>query len=279
MAYYLTVISGADEGRSCEVEGDQVLIGRSPQAQFPLKDDSIAWEHAVVRRENGRVLIDNLAAGGTRVRGKRITTPTRLAPEDEIELSPTCRLLFIEQRTAERPPTLAIVMAAIVLVLLIGGAGAYAYVSLSKPGAKPMTTAHWRTAYTRLGARFDQWSAQGLVPERALARYRNAWRLEQVGLFADAATNWEELNSILLTLSAPAVTGDDLTMAESASHTQRALNVIMGYDPSARHTDFEWNRDDAYADALVWFVRKRAVIARKAAQDAGQTGKKKKRRR
>lgn len=278
MGYYLTVISGADEGQTFLIEEDEVVIGRSPSAQFVLKDESVAWEHAVIRRENGKCVINNLSAAGTRLRGKKITTPTRLLSQDEIELSDSCRLLLVEEaESSGRPSALVLIVAGLALVLLLGAGAAYAVYAFSQPVTRAVTPAHWRAAYTRLDDRLEQWTSRGYITPRALVLYRNAWRLEQVSNFHDAASNWEELNSLLLTQRSPDLTIDDLTMAESASPTQKALNVYMGYDPSATPFDYEWATDDAAADALVWFVRKRSVMVRAQATEAGQTGKKKQR--
>lgn len=275
MGYYLTVISGPDEGRTWALEEASVMIGRSPSAGFVLQCESVAWEHALVEVKDGGVTISNLAAGGTRVRGKRISAPTRLSPQDEIELSPECRLLMAEEQTAAKPPVALIAVVALLLVGLIGFGGVYAYSTLTDEGQRPISVLHWRRGYARLDQRLDMWATRDEVPGRALQLFRNAWRLEQVKAYNGATRNWEELNSILLTHISP-VTGDDKTMSESASGNAKALNVIMGYDRRTPSTDYEWNTDNAYADALVWFVRKRAAITRKLAADAADAGKKKK---
>jgi hypothetical protein len=277
MGYYLTVIMGTDEGRSLTIEDEQVMIGRSPSAQFVMGDESVAWEHAVVAREDGKWTVNNLAAAGTRVRGKKITAPTRLAPQDEIELSPTCRLMLVEQQDAtDRPSPGVLIAIAALLVLLIGAGAAYAVYAFSSSAPRPITPTHWRNAYVKLDERLDHWTTQGSMPPRALQLFRNGWRLEQVHDWMGATRNWQELNSLLLTQRDSGITGDDLTMSESASESQKALNVLMGYDRTAQATDFEWATDNSYADALVWFARKRSTITRQMAEETGQTGKKKK---
>lgn len=277
MGYFLTVIMGADEGRSHVIEGEQVLVGRSPSAQFVLADESVGWEHAVISRADGKWTVNNLAAAGTRLRGKKITAATRLNAQDEIELSPTCRLIFSEEQSAaERPSTGVLIVVGALLLVLIGSGAAYAVYAFSSSAARPITAGHWRAASVALDQRLDQWTASAQMPPRSLLLFRNAWRLEQVNDWVGAATNWEELNSLLLTQREPTITEDNLTLSESASNTSKALNVLMGYDRTASPNDFEWSTDNSYADALVWFVRKRATIARQTADDTGQSGKKKK---
>ncbi|MBL8746318.1 MAG: FHA domain-containing protein [Phycisphaerae bacterium] len=277
MGYFLTVIMGADEGRSHTIEGDQVVVGRSPSAQFVLADESVGWEHAVVARVDGKWTVNNLSAAGTRVRGKKITAPTRLAPQDEVELSPTCRLLFAEEQDAsDRPSPGVLIAVGALLVLLIGVGAAYAVYAFSSTTNRPITPNHWRNAYVLLDSRLEQWTASGKMPPRALLLFRNAWRLEQVSDWVNSASNWEELNSLLLTQRESTITDDNLTLSESASPTQKALHVLMGYDRTAHATDFEWDTNNSYADALVWFARKRSTITRQLADDTGQSGKKKK---
>lgn len=277
MGYFLTVIMGSDEGRSHTIEGDQAVVGRSPSAQFVLADEGVGWEHAVIARVDGKWTVNNLSAAGTRVRGKKITAPTRLAPQDEIELSPTCRLVFAEEADAtDRPSAGVLIAVGALLVLLIGIGAAYAVYAFSSTANRPITPNHWRAAYVLLDARLDRWAAAGKMPPRSLQLFRNAWRLEQVSDWVNSASNWEEMNSLLLTQREPSLTEDNLTMSESASPTQKALNVLMGYDRSGHATDFEWDTDNSYADALVWFARKRSAITRQLAEDTGQAGKKKK---
>ncbi len=277
MGYYLTVIMGTDEGRSHTIEGDQAVIGRSPSAQFVLGDESVGWEHAVVALTDGKWTVNNLAAAGTRVRGKKITAPTRLAPQDEVELSPTCRLQFAEEQdTSGRPSAGVVIAVGALLLLLVGVGAAYAVYAFSSTVSRPITPIHWRNASILIDGRLDEWSSNGKMPPRAILLFRNAWRLEQVTDWSGAARNWEELNSLMLTQREPTVTEDDLTMSESASATPKALNILMEYDKSGHPRDFEWDNDNSYADALVWFARKRSAITRQLALEADPKGKKKK---
>ncbi|MDX2116001.1 MAG: FHA domain-containing protein [Planctomycetota bacterium] len=273
MAYYLTVASGPDQGRSILVSEGEVLIGRSPSAHLQLKDPAISWEHAVARIEDGRLVLRNLSALGTKIRGKRISTDTRLAAEDEVELTEATRLLVVAEQ-AESGATLSPLAIVLIALLLLGvsGGGVAAVLMMESSSDPPVTARHWRQGYVRLLERMEQWQVQGSMPQRAVELFRNAWRLEQVSINTRAARQWEELNSMFLTLTAPELTGDQLTLAESAGSTSKALNVIMGWDQKANASDFEFNTTDAYADALVWFVRKRAEITRKAAA-AAEAGK------
>ena len=277
MSYFLTVISGPDEGKTCLIGQGEVLIGRSPGSQLQLKDESISWEHAVVRNTEGRIGVRNLSALGTRVRGKRVTGEVRLSGNDELELSPVCKVLLVQQEgePTEASSTRLAIMAVVALVVLLGIGTAVFF--FTRPKARPITTTHWRTAYGKLSERVAAWQANRWVGTQIGDLFRDGWRFEQVENIKLANQRWERLNSLLLTLRNSEVTNDDLTFAQSASPTPKAMNVLMGWDQSVRSTDFEWTSHDAYADAMVWFVRKRADTTRKLLEEleAKAKGKKK----
>jgi len=71
----------------------------------------------------------------------------------------------------------------------------------------------------------------------------------------------------MLSMPTPLDDDENRTFAEIAGPTAKTLGVIMGWDKTVTSTDFEWSTDEAYADALVWFVRNRATKSRKRAGD------------
>ena len=100
MAYFLTITHGTDKGKTFPVESGECIIGRSPSSTIVLHDESVAWEHAVVRETAGRLVLQNLSALGTRVKGRRVGQEIRLGASDEIQLSDRCRIQ-VEQRIAD----------------------------------------------------------------------------------------------------------------------------------------------------------------------------------
>lgn len=267
MGYFLSVISGVDEGKSCLIGQGEVLIGRSPTATLSLKDETASWEHAVVLESEGKLIVRNLSALGTRVRGRRVTGDTKLAPNDEIELSPTCKLLVVEQSEVEKPTSpLTIALIAAVALLILGGLAAGMFL-MNQQDSRPISGVHWRAAYTRLNERVERWEAERLVPSEIGDLLRDGWRYEQIENIKGANERWLRLSSMLLTLRARPITGDGLTFAESTPPSRRALHVLMGYDTTGRSGAPEWNSDDAYADALVWFARIRAETTRKILEE------------
>ncbi|MEQ9617139.1 MAG: FHA domain-containing protein [Phycisphaerales bacterium] len=266
MSYQLVVIEGADEGRRFDVGAGEVLIGRGPSASIALKDESISYEHAIVRVEDGKLFLQNLSALGTTVRGRKVSEETRLTANDQIELSSKCRIV-VEMSEGGTVPNKALLGVAAVLVLILVLGAAAVLLGGRGGGAPPMTSAHWRTAYAQIGARLDTWAAEGRVPSDLSRMFREAWRREQADNDRVAAGSWEGLNSALLSLPSPLEDDEGRTFGELASRNGEALKVIMGWSQTANQSDLQWSTDAAYADALVWFVRLRAKTTRTRAGD------------
>lgn len=268
MAFYLTVNRGADEGRSFRIEPGEYLIGRSPSALIQLKDDSVAWEHAKVREQNGKLYIQNLSAAGVRVKGTRITDEVRVGPNTEIQLTEQCRML-VEERLAgggTASGTQTVMLMILLLMIVVGGVGML--LSHREPKPRPMLERHWRQAYTLLDSRMTKWIDEESFPPQAAELFREAWRMDQTGSYGPAAQKWAQLRALLLVL--PMKFPSDYahaTWAEVAGPTPKALGIIMGWDREAASTDFAANTDTSYADALVWFVRKRADIMKARAAE------------
>jgi pSer/pThr/pTyr-binding forkhead associated (FHA) protein len=269
LAFYLTVTQGTDEGKTFRVEPGECVIGRSPSSTIVLEDESIAWEHVMLREDGGRLVLQNLSAIGSRVRGRRVTDEVKLASNDEIELTEQCRVL-VHQRLSGRARVVSkrtgVLLGIVGLVIVIAAVVAWQL----RPAAPPprrVTEAHWRQAYTRIEDRLEQWTTRRVFPEEALIVYRDAWRLERAQNPAVAARKWEQMRALLLTLPFPGAEGKDIRIVEMAGTNSKALRVIMGWDLESSSTDFRWNTDEAYADALVWFVRRRAEYSRRRAEE------------
>jgi len=268
MSYQLLVISGADEGRRFDVGEGEILIGRAPEAPISLKDESVSYEHAIVRIEDGRLYLQNLSAMGTTVRGRKVSEQTRLSPNDEIELSAKCRVLVELTEGGAGPNKLVLGAVAAVLVLVLIFAAVF-MMGRNKGGSPPVTMSHWTKAYITLGERLESWTDQGRIPSEVVLMFRDSWRHEQAKDYAIAAGKWERLNSAMLAMPSPLEEEDDSTFAELAGSNSQALTVLMGWSQTANTSDLQWTTDRAYADALVWFVRKRAQISRKRAGEDG----------
>ena len=262
MAYLLSVRCGVDKDRTFRIEPGENVIGRSPSSQIVMHDESVAWEHALIGVDDGRLTIRNLSAHGIRHRGRHLSGEAVRHANDEIELSDRCTVVLRQRAGAHAAasvpkPVIALVVSA---VFVIVAGMAVMIMGQSEPARRPVSSAHWRQAYHRLDERMTTWSDQGIFPAKAHAAFNEAWRLEQVRNPIEAARKWQELRSWLLATPLPGAGPGGPTIAESAGATPKSLQVVMGWDLHARSTDFTWNSDTTYADALVWFVRTRAHV-------------------
>src|SRR5690606_11656600 len=89
----LSVRTGPDTGRVEKLaDGDQVLIGRAPEARLLLQDPRVSSRHALVRREGDRVTVQDLgSANGTLINGDALegAEPRTLKAGDEIQVGET----------------------------------------------------------------------------------------------------------------------------------------------------------------------------------------------
>ena len=163
MAFYLSVIGGADEGRSFRLDTGDYIIGRSPSAKVILKEESVAWEHALLKVDGVKLTVQNLSAAGTKVKGRKIAEPTRLASHDEIQLSDNCRLL-VEQRMSGSGQVSPFLLGLLLVLLLIIVAFGFKQLSAGGVAERPMEPQHWRQAYTRIVDRVEHWTQLGYFP-------------------------------------------------------------------------------------------------------------------
>jgi pSer/pThr/pTyr-binding forkhead associated (FHA) protein len=263
MVFYLKVMGGADDGTSHRVESGDVVIGRAPTAKIQLRDESVAWEHAVVRDAGARLVVNNLAAAGIKVRGKRVTEESRVAAGDEIVLSHKVKVI-VESRTGaggtggSSRTTLMLVLA---VVLLLVGLGAV--MLLTRDGGifkPPMSERHWRQGYVRLAERAETWVDQNRFPKEAVVFFHDAWRLENANNLKAAAEKWRTLQNVLRSLPTPSSNGgvSAIRFPENSQAEPTALGIVMGWDTWTGTSEINWDSDEAFADALMWFVRKRA---------------------
>ena len=271
MAFHITVQGGLDDGNTFRVEG-QCIIGRAPRCQVLLSDPDVAWEHASLQDLSGRLFLQSLSAAGTKLKGHAVSKEARVVHGDEIQITPSCTLVVEEKIGKSRasnitPPVLAGILI-LVGALLFGG---FKLLQPEPPRIIPLTLADWDKAVDRLTTRMEDWEERGEFPEEAINIFRDAWRFEMAYNNKAAAQRWDVLHSVLLTLDLPGSRFERRAIAEAAGPNQRALDVIMDRDPLTNMTtDPQWQSDEAFAGALTWFVRKRAISTNKKVKAAGQ---------
>jgi FHA domain len=270
MAFYLKVIGGADDGTSHRVDAGDVVVGKAPTAKIQLRDETIAWEHVVVKDAGSRLVVVNLAAAGTKVRGKRITEETRVSSGEEIVLSGKVKMI-VENRSGAAAGGLGktgAILVALVLLLVVG-MGATFILTREKPTEQqPITDANWRQAYNAICMRLEKWADEGRMQREVLVAFQDAWRYEQVGNNKAAWERWNKLQSVLNGLKAPNSKGvGPARISEAAGPTFASLGLVMGWDSALVNSEASADSDETLADALVWFVRKKTEILGRQLKD------------
>jgi hypothetical protein len=266
MAYFLTIMTGPEEGKTAEVVGECV-IGRSGDAGLQIEDESVSWEHAIVRESGDKLVLENLSALGTDVNGNSAVGETKLAHGDEVQLSPRC-IIKVDNRitagTAKRGSPVVLVGGIVlaVAVVFIGVAwfavSAASQVAAAISGGGMPSPEEWAVAYTKLNDRLGTWEDRGYVTEDFVRRFNEAWATEKDGRTDSAHFQWVGIYSTLL--SEPVPGSRDTLIGTATEQKPVALSAIMGRGSDAGEP--KWDSNDSYAKALVSFVRFRAQLTK-----------------
>jgi len=69
------IMNGPDKGRSFEVDGDVVFVGRAPDNEISIKDKSVSRKHLKIVKRAKRYYVTDLGSkNGTFIDGKRVTS-------------------------------------------------------------------------------------------------------------------------------------------------------------------------------------------------------------
>ena len=106
--FRLSIQSGAAAGKAFVLDREELLLGRSEQADITLPDPEISRRHArLVRMGSGYQIEDLGSTNGTFVNGVRLSAPRMLQPGDRIQFG----LHTVALYEAERPDTEATLVA------------------------------------------------------------------------------------------------------------------------------------------------------------------------
>ncbi|CUS02731.2 protein of unknown function [Candidatus Promineifilum breve] len=96
-AYRLQMQNGPEPGRSYELQGDSLTIGRYPLADIVIDDPDVGYRHALLTRQGATYRIADLGCdAGTYVNGRRVgAEPVALAPGDVILLGARLSAAFL----------------------------------------------------------------------------------------------------------------------------------------------------------------------------------------
>jgi Nif-specific regulatory protein len=85
----LIVVAGPLIGNSFALGDNEIQIGRAPSSAIRVTDPEVAWEHCVIRLQEGRYhLMDRRSGAGTYVNGMRVAQH-RLEPDDQVSIGET----------------------------------------------------------------------------------------------------------------------------------------------------------------------------------------------
>ncbi len=88
------------EGHEILLQEGENVIGREPEAAVWIDDSAVSRRHArIVIDRNGATLEDLGSKNGTRLRGKRIRSTTRLADCDVIQIGPASMVFRLYRQT------------------------------------------------------------------------------------------------------------------------------------------------------------------------------------
>ena len=101
----LATVSGPDRHAVHRISSAETRVGRSPDADFTVRDPLVSEFHFNVRVDGSRFSLGDLESrNGTKLNGRTVTTGTRVVLKnfDEIELGMT-RLVFVAYRFRSTP--------------------------------------------------------------------------------------------------------------------------------------------------------------------------------
>ncbi len=142
--YVLEILDGSQKGLVFPIEGERVTLGRRPENSLVLKDEKCSGQHAEIVQESGQFVLRDLdSRNGTILDGRKIQEvalspfdilqigTTQIAFRDADQAMPTddMSMTTLDQSTvARRGGQRKLPIGAIlVVVLLIAGGGAWAY--------------------------------------------------------------------------------------------------------------------------------------------------------
>lgn len=97
----LYVLRGPDKGQMFQAPDGPAVVGRQSE-HIPLTDDAVSREHAVMRPDGNRWILEDLnSSNGTYVNGQLIHDPTTLKRGDQIKVGATL-LVFRDDESVER---------------------------------------------------------------------------------------------------------------------------------------------------------------------------------
>ena len=73
------------EPRSVPLSGDRTVVGRNPEAEIPIDDEAVSWNHLEIENRGGALMATDLdSRNGTALNGEPLDRPRRLRDGDTL---------------------------------------------------------------------------------------------------------------------------------------------------------------------------------------------------
>jgi len=101
-------------GRTFKINGEESIVGRSPDAQVRLMEEGVSRKHArILRSADGKFELADLGStNGTYLNGTRLSGPGRLDEGDRVQLGGQCSLRFTFKESSDGDENLREALAA-----------------------------------------------------------------------------------------------------------------------------------------------------------------------
>jgi PAS domain S-box-containing protein len=86
----LKILSGILSGQTVELESEPVIVGRHPDCDIRVLDDTVSRRHARITQRGDGFFVEDLGSrNGTFLNGHKVTAPARLSHRDTVSISDT----------------------------------------------------------------------------------------------------------------------------------------------------------------------------------------------
>jgi len=98
----LYVVNGSDEGRSFDLKGDTIYIGRSPDNDIQIKDRFVSRKHLRIFRKGSKYLIKDLESkNGTFINGKQIPSGVEFELKKGLTIAIGMSVICLDKESSE----------------------------------------------------------------------------------------------------------------------------------------------------------------------------------
>ncbi len=98
----LYIVNGSDEGRSFDLKGDTIYIGRSPDNDIQIKDRFVSRKHLRIFRKGSKHFIKDLESkNGTFINGKQIPSGVEFELKEGLTIAIGMSVICLDKESSE----------------------------------------------------------------------------------------------------------------------------------------------------------------------------------